>query len=146
MSEPDRRSHVEALCHAARQRDAGERAAFLDAACAADVGLRREVEALLAQPTGDSVLGLPAVADDTQMSGPSRVRVGLRHRRRSDDDAVAECLADTIERRAGRARTHGARSGVRPLSHRTAAGPRRHGRCLRGRTASNKAAAWRSRC
>ena len=70
MSEPEHRSHVEALCRAARQRDAGERAAFLDAACDNDVGLRREVEALLAQLTGDSFLAVPAGPAATQMIVP----------------------------------------------------------------------------
>ena len=60
MSAPDRWSHVEALYHAARERDAGERAAFLDAACGGDADLRREVESLLAQPTDDGFLDVPA--------------------------------------------------------------------------------------
>ena len=62
MSAPDRRSRVEALFHAARERAAGERAAFLDAACGADADLRREVESLLAQPTDDGFPGVPAGA------------------------------------------------------------------------------------
>jgi hypothetical protein len=62
MSAPDRWSRVEALYHAARERDAGERAAFLDAACKDDAQLRREVESLrrncsiLLQNTGEGVL------------------------------------------------------------------------------------------
>src|SRR6185295_18018920 len=39
---------VEELCHAALERDARDRSAFLAAACGGDVELRREVEALLA--------------------------------------------------------------------------------------------------
>ena len=67
MSAPDRRSRVEALYHAALERDAGERAAFLDAACGGDADLRREVESLLAQPTDDGFLGVPAIAVAAQM-------------------------------------------------------------------------------
>jgi serine/threonine protein kinase len=47
---PERREQVEQLYHAARTRAAGEeRASYLDAACAGDAGLRREVDLLLAQ-------------------------------------------------------------------------------------------------
>src|SRR5262249_30048108 len=50
---PERYEKIERLCHQAMERPARERAAFLQAACAGDEGLRREVEALLpglAQP------------------------------------------------------------------------------------------------
>ena len=68
MSASDRWSRVEALYHAARERDAAERAAFLDAACKGDVDLRRDVESLLAQSTsGDGFLSEPAVAVAAQM-------------------------------------------------------------------------------
>ncbi len=67
MSAPDRWSRVEALYHAARERDAGERAAFLDAACVGDTDLRREVESLLAQPTDEGFLSVPAMAVAAQM-------------------------------------------------------------------------------
>jgi eukaryotic-like serine/threonine-protein kinase len=46
--EPDRWRPVEALCQAALERQASERAAFLAKACGDDEALRREVEALLA--------------------------------------------------------------------------------------------------
>jgi len=46
---PERWEQVEQLYHAARARAAGERASYLDAACAGDAGLRREVDSLLAQ-------------------------------------------------------------------------------------------------
>jgi eukaryotic-like serine/threonine-protein kinase len=46
---PERWEQGEQLYHAARTRAAGERASYLDAACAGDVGLRREVDSLLAQ-------------------------------------------------------------------------------------------------
>ncbi len=76
MSTPDRWSHVEALYHAARERDAGERAAFLDAACGADADLRREVESLLAQPTDDGFLGVSGLSGEaiTTLSPPSASR------------------------------------------------------------------------
>ena len=71
MSEPDRRSRVEALYLAARSRDSEERSAFLDASCADDVDLRREVESLLAKSTGDSSLHPPAAAAAAAMIVPS---------------------------------------------------------------------------
>jgi serine/threonine protein kinase len=63
MSASDRWSRVDSLYHAARERDAGERAAFLDVACGDDVELRREVESLLAQSdSSDGLLAELAVA------------------------------------------------------------------------------------
>jgi Tol biopolymer transport system component len=68
MSAPDGWSRVEALYHAARERDGGQRAAFLDAACGGDAALRREVESLLAQPaSANGFLGKPAAAVAAQM-------------------------------------------------------------------------------
>jgi hypothetical protein len=68
MNTFDRWLRVEALYHAARQRDDTERAAFLDAACNDDMQLRREVESLLAQPTSSfGFLGEPAVAAAAQI-------------------------------------------------------------------------------
>src|SRR6516165_12513517 len=43
----ERFRQIEDLYHSARQLDESERAAFLDAACTGDEGLRREVDALL---------------------------------------------------------------------------------------------------
>jgi serine/threonine protein kinase/tetratricopeptide (TPR) repeat protein len=45
----ERWQRVERLCHAALDRDASQRASFLDAACAGDESLRQEVELLLAR-------------------------------------------------------------------------------------------------
>ena len=45
--EPDRRSQVSDLYHAALQRPAEDRAAFLQEACNGDETLRQEVESLL---------------------------------------------------------------------------------------------------
>ena len=51
---PERWEQVEQLYHAARARAAGERASYLDAACAGDAGLRREVDSLLAQQSSET--------------------------------------------------------------------------------------------
>jgi len=48
VTDPERRRRVDELCDAALDRDAGERAAFVAAACGPDETLRHEVEALLA--------------------------------------------------------------------------------------------------
>lgn len=47
MMKPERWQQIENLYHSAREREAGQRAAFLDHACAGDAELRREVELLL---------------------------------------------------------------------------------------------------
>jgi serine/threonine protein kinase/Tol biopolymer transport system component len=66
----DRVARVESLYHAARARTPADRAAFLGAACAEDVELRREVESLLAQPgTGRGLLDTPAPRADGLVSG-----------------------------------------------------------------------------
>jgi serine/threonine protein kinase/tetratricopeptide (TPR) repeat protein len=67
MNASDRWPRVEALYHAALERSAGERAAFLHAACGSDVELRREVESLFAQPTQNGFLSVPAMAVAAQM-------------------------------------------------------------------------------
>jgi hypothetical protein len=59
MSAPERWSRVKALYHAARERDPGDRAAFLDAACGGEADLRRDVESLLAEPSDDGFLSVP---------------------------------------------------------------------------------------
>ena len=43
----DRQRRITELCHAALERNASDRAAFLREACAGDQALRREVESLL---------------------------------------------------------------------------------------------------
>src|SRR5262245_49206930 len=48
---PERWQRVEQLYHSALEREDGQRAAFLAAACAGDDSLRREVESLLAHQT-----------------------------------------------------------------------------------------------
>jgi serine/threonine-protein kinase len=57
---PDRWQKIEALYHAALERDPASRAAFLDGACGHDDELRREIESLLAaDPTGQGLLDRP---------------------------------------------------------------------------------------
>jgi eukaryotic-like serine/threonine-protein kinase len=48
MNEAERRRRIEELCDAALDREPGERAAFVVAACAGDAALQQEVESLLA--------------------------------------------------------------------------------------------------
>ena len=58
--DPERWERVKAVYHSALDRDPRERAAFLEHACRDDQEVLREVEALLAQPNGDSFLERPA--------------------------------------------------------------------------------------
>ena len=59
---PERWRQIEQLYHAALERDANERAAFLSDSCAADHALRREVESLLEyQPRAADFIETPAV-------------------------------------------------------------------------------------
>ena len=46
--DPGRWQQIEQIFHSAREKETGERAAFLDTACAADPSLRSEIESLLA--------------------------------------------------------------------------------------------------
>ena len=62
--DPARWRRVEEVYQAAAERKPKERAAFLAVACAGDEDLRREVESLLAQPSGDGMLDRPAWAPD----------------------------------------------------------------------------------
>ena len=59
---PERWQKIEGIYHAALEREEGQRAAFLEEACAGDEALRREVESLLAQEgTTGSFLEAPAL-------------------------------------------------------------------------------------
>src|SRR5271157_1179672 len=62
--DPARWRRIEEIYQAAAERQPEERAAFLAAACAGDEDLRREVESLLAQSSGDGMLDRPAWAPD----------------------------------------------------------------------------------
>ncbi len=58
---PDRWQKIEALYHAALERDPASRAPFLDGACGSDSALRKEIESLLAEATeGQGLLDQPA--------------------------------------------------------------------------------------
>jgi len=73
MTDLERWRRVEDLCDAALERDAGERATFVAAACGDDEGLRHEVEALLAHAhTAEEFLAAPmaAVAMDVLADEP----------------------------------------------------------------------------
>src|SRR5262249_32731337 len=60
--EPERWQQIESLYYAALDRDAAQRASFLDEACAGDEELRREVESLLAvHEQAEGFLGTPAL-------------------------------------------------------------------------------------
>ena len=58
---PERWQHVERLYHEALEREASQRAGFLREASPGDDALRREVESLLAQEDGGSLLEKPAL-------------------------------------------------------------------------------------
>src|SRR5512136_792661 len=81
--DPERWERVKAVYHSALERDPGERARFLDHACRDDRELRREVESLLAQASGDSFLERPAwqSADSTDGEPESAVADGSPTRR-----------------------------------------------------------------
>src|SRR5215207_8803483 len=60
---PERYRQIGEVYHAALEIDAGERAAFLDAACAGDAALRREVESLIAShERAPDFIAVPALA------------------------------------------------------------------------------------
>src|SRR6478672_7038880 len=60
----DRQRQITKLCHAALERNASDRAAFLREACAGDDALRLEVESLLRyEDAGDQFLERPAVEE-----------------------------------------------------------------------------------
>jgi hypothetical protein len=58
---PERWAEIERIYHAALERDATVRAAFLAEACKGDDALQREVESLLAQAPGAIRLGIAVI-------------------------------------------------------------------------------------
>ncbi len=68
--DPARWRRVEEIYQAAADRHPEERAAFLAMACSGDEDLRREVESLLAQPSGDGMLDRPAWEAETDGGVP----------------------------------------------------------------------------
>jgi eukaryotic-like serine/threonine-protein kinase len=81
VPDPDRWAIVERIYHQAVDRPVGERPAFLDTACAGDVGLRNELESLLAHD-GLSLLdesALDIAARSIVEQEPARVGQTIRH-------------------------------------------------------------------
>jgi Tol biopolymer transport system component/predicted Ser/Thr protein kinase len=80
--DPARWKRVEEIYHAASERKAAERAAFLAVACAGDDDLRSEVESLLAQPSAEGPLDRPtwdpAASCGDMSSEAARPAVGQR--------------------------------------------------------------------
>ncbi len=74
--EPERWRKIERLYHAALERQASERTAFLEEACAGDESLRKDVESLLAQAeqTG-SFLESPALESAAKALAQERARL-----------------------------------------------------------------------
>jgi len=78
---PERWQQIERLYHAALEREAGERSAFLAAACGGDEALRREVESLLRfHERADQFIEAPALEVAAQAlaesEGPTLVMEG----------------------------------------------------------------------
>ncbi len=76
---PERWQQIEKLFYSALEREPGERAAFLDEACADDEGLRRDVEALLAageQPESGFEALKAELAADLLAEGGTGIMVG----------------------------------------------------------------------
>jgi serine/threonine protein kinase len=77
--QPGRWERIERLYHEAREKNAGNRVAFLDEACAGDDSLRKEVESLLAcKGEVEGFIDQPAIelaalnlADETDLRGTS---------------------------------------------------------------------------
>jgi serine/threonine protein kinase len=78
--DPDRWRQIAELYDAAMERDAGERATFLRAACAGDSELAREVQSLLDQSTSAGFLGEPAMAAAARLikDQPDALLIGRR--------------------------------------------------------------------
>ena len=82
---PERWRQIEELYHSAREREPGERSAFLDQACRGDVELRREVEVLLAQ--GEETAGMLKVSPETVMRDWRAAKAWLHQELERSDDA-----------------------------------------------------------
>jgi serine/threonine protein kinase/tetratricopeptide (TPR) repeat protein len=73
---PDRWQRIKPVLDAALDRTGADRAALLDAACADDAGLRREVESILTAADGTGILDVPAPLLGLTL-GPSRPATAL---------------------------------------------------------------------
>src|SRR5436189_4955097 len=65
--EPQRWKEIDQIFAAALERHPGERPAFLDAACAGDAHLRKEVESLIAHVVPDYLAAGPAAEEATRL-------------------------------------------------------------------------------
>ena len=76
---PERLSQIEELYHSAREREPGQRSAFLAGACKDDEDLRREVESLLAaDPPGACFLDEPAMRQAAELLASQQSRSEYR--------------------------------------------------------------------
>ncbi len=77
--DPDRWREIERLCLQALERNDADRTAFLDAECAGDADLRREVESLIAQrPAAGSFLATHPPRSGSPATDPRRLAAGER--------------------------------------------------------------------
>jgi eukaryotic-like serine/threonine-protein kinase len=72
--EPERWRRISGIYHEAQAHPAGERDAFVRAACGNDEALRLEVASLLHQPSGDGFLSQPPEAPPASLTG---LRIGV---------------------------------------------------------------------
>ena len=102
MNAANRRQQIEDLCHAALERDAATRAAFVATACEGDEGLRRGVEALLAHAqTAEGFLSRPleelaahALTKDKSPLASQPLSAQLLERARPGDQTALESLLE----------------------------------------------------
>src|SRR6516164_11245144 len=74
---PERLQQIQELYLAARDRGPATRSAFLDESCGGDEELRREVESLLAQGSGE-VMGRPAMEVAAELLDSSHLGPGVQ--------------------------------------------------------------------
>nr|MDQ3011893.1 hypothetical protein [Acidobacteriota bacterium] len=67
----ERWQQIDRVFQAAQELEGDERRRFLDVACAKDVELRREVESLLAQESGDFSLGAMEIVARRMAGNPA---------------------------------------------------------------------------
>src|SRR4029450_302496 len=78
----DRQRQITELCHAALERNASDRGAFLREACEGDAALRQEVESLLRyEDAADRFMERPAVQEVARLVSHPEPNVDLAGRR-----------------------------------------------------------------
>jgi len=93
--EPERWQKVEAIYHAALEREEGERAAFLEEACAGDPALRDELESLLAYRTrAETFIEKPAAELAAEVL--AKGEAGAASRRQPVPSAIDQSLRTII--------------------------------------------------